>query len=179
MDSLKCGTVDNPNVSAANRANRTNNTPQLVQITQSALFATAEIGWTSTTLVVITLKSADMFHQMHINGQHANTQIQAHKRKENFSSSWKWDKTNYFWKLDQFAWERSANWSWFLDSNELGITRDENCFFLGSRAIHIGMNKFCKTTICVQIVKDIVRWLSSTLLPDFRAFSGQGWESSQ
>ena len=44
MDSLKCGTVDNPNVSAANRANRTNNAPQLVQITQSALFATAEIG---------------------------------------------------------------------------------------------------------------------------------------
>ena len=81
MDSLKCETVDNPNVSVANRANRTNNTnnaPQLVEITQIALFATAEIGCRSTTLVVITLKSADMFHQIHINGQHANTQIHKH-----------------------------------------------------------------------------------------------------
>ena len=61
MDSLECETVDNPNVSVANRANRTNNTntaPQLVEITQIALFATAEIGCRSTTLVVITLKSA-------------------------------------------------------------------------------------------------------------------------
>ena len=74
MDSLECETVDNPNVSVANRANRTNNTPQLVEITQIALFATAEIGCRSTTLVVITLKSADVFHQIHINGQHVNTQ---------------------------------------------------------------------------------------------------------
>ena len=78
MDSLKCETVDNPNVSVANRANRTNNTnntAQLVEITQIALFATAEIGCRSTTLVVITLKSADVFHQIHIDGQHANTQM--------------------------------------------------------------------------------------------------------
>ena len=34
MDSLECETVDNPNVSAANRTNRTNNTQQLEQIVQ-------------------------------------------------------------------------------------------------------------------------------------------------
>ena len=102
MDSLKCGSVDNPNVSAANRANRTNNAAQLVQITQIALFAgaTAEIGCRSTTLAVITLKSADMFHQIHTNGQHANTQIQAHKR----NSRWhlKSGKHQYFHKKPAF-----------------------------------------------------------------------------
>ena len=88
MDSLKCGSVDNPNVSAANRANRTNNAAQLVQITQIALFAgaTAEIGCRSTTLAVITLKSADMFHQIHTNGQHANTHRWSTRKYTNTSA---------------------------------------------------------------------------------------------
>ena len=48
MDSLKCGTVDNPNVSAANRANRTNRTNgtntmwhNQYRLVQIALFAGA------------------------------------------------------------------------------------------------------------------------------------------
>ena len=113
MDSLKCGTVDNPNVSAANRANRTNTTNTTChnqyRLVEIALFAgaTAEIGCRSTTLVVITLKSAPtcstkytmvnmqihkyLSYQTHIDGQRAKTQIHVSPNRQ--SSTRKYTNT--------------------------------------------------------------------------------------